>query len=258
MQAVGLVGPGLALALVNGTPIGLPFGEDRGHVAVIAPSRSGKGLHLTEALLAWPGAAVVVDPKGEQWARTAGSRTQQVGPVYRIPRVGLDVLQFFNANDPLDVQELHTNLLRTWQDREPIFAEKSLALFFAAVACGKAMQEHPLRVLARWAELSALDALREAAVHAPQRVAQFTDGDSLEAGATLNRFAQSAWGTCTTRFAPLVPHINTVTTSDVPKEWIAQRATVYITYPLDQLETAGALVSAMFAACIKAQMRQRT
>jgi len=258
VQAVGLPELGLPLALVNGTPIGLPFGEDRGHVAVIAPSRSGKGLHLTEALLAWPGAAVVVDPKGEQWNRTAGYRAAHVGPVYRIPRVGLDVLQFFNANDPLDVQELHTNLLRTWQDREPIFAEKSLALFFAAVTCGAATKEHPLRVLARWSEMSALDALREAAVHAPQRVAQFTDGDSVGAGATLNRFAQSAWGTFTTRFAPLVPHINTVTTSDVPQSWIAERATIYITYPLDQLETAGALVSAMFAACIKAQMRQRT
>jgi type IV secretory pathway TraG/TraD family ATPase VirD4 len=84
---------------VNGTSIGLPFDKDRGHVAVIAPSRSGKGLDLTEALLAWPGAAVVVDPKGEQWNRTAGYRAAHVGPVYRIPRVGLDVLQFFNRND---------------------------------------------------------------------------------------------------------------------------------------------------------------
>lgn len=257
-RAVGLSGPGLPLAIVEETPIGLPFSTDRGHVGVIAPSRSGKGLHLTEALLAWPGASITVDPKAEQWERTAGQRAAEVGPVYQLPNVGIDLLDFFNADDPLDVQELHTNLLRTWRDREPIFAEKSLPLFFAAVACSKATNEHPLHMLARWSEMSAIDALREAAVHAPQRVAQFMDGDNLDAGATLNRFAQSAWGTFTTRFAPLVPHIKTVTTPDVPKDWIAQRATIYITYPLDQLETAGALVSAIFAACIKAQMRQPT
>lgn len=256
IKLVGLMGPGLPLALVRDMFIGVPFGADRGHIAVIAPSRSGKGLHLTESLLAWPGAAVVVDPKSEQWERTAGYRALHVGPVYQLPHVGIDLLDFFNADDPLDVQELHTNLLRTWQDREPIFAEKSLPLFFAAIACSKVTKEHPLRMLARWSEMSAIDALREAAVHAPQRVAQFMDGDNLDAQATLNRFAQSAWGTFTTRFAPLVPHIMTVTTPDVPKDWIAQRATIYITYPLDQLETAGALVSAIFAACIKAQMRQ--
>jgi len=251
-----LPGDGLPLALVEGEVIGIPFGEDRGHCAVIAPTRSGKGLHLTEALLRWPGAAVVLDPKGEQWARTAGTR-EQWGPVYRLPsHHGIDLADSFNLQDPLDVQELHQNLLRVWQDREPIFGEKSLALFHAAVACGQATNEHPLRLLARWAEMAAPAALHQAAMHAPNRIAQFTDGDLLRDDAPLNRFAQSAWGTFTARFAPLIPHIETVTCGDIPKDWLAQRATIYITYHLDQLPTAGALVSSIFAACIKAQMRE--
>ena len=79
----------------------------------------------TATLLRWPGAAVVLDPKGEQWARTAGTRSQ-LGPVYRLPEQGIDLADAFDLHDPLDVQELHANLLRTWQDREPIFGEKSL------------------------------------------------------------------------------------------------------------------------------------
>ena len=177
--------------------------------------------------------------------------------VYRLPNQhGIDLADAFNLQDPLDVQELHQNLLRVWQDREPIFGEKSLALFHAAVACGQARGEHPLRLLARWAEMAAPAALHEAALHAPNRIAQFTDGDVLRDDAPLNRFAQSAWGTFTARFAPLIPHIETVTRGDIPKDWLKQGVTIYITYPLDQLPTAGALVSSIFAACIKAEMRQ--
>jgi hypothetical protein len=44
---------------------GMDYQTGEGHALVIGPTRSGKGLHLTEALLRWPGAAIVVDPKGE-------------------------------------------------------------------------------------------------------------------------------------------------------------------------------------------------
>ena len=43
------------------------------------------------------------------------------------------------------------------------------------------------------AEMAAPAALHEAAIPAPNRIAQFTDGDLLLDDAPLNRFAQSAW-----------------------------------------------------------------
>lgn len=247
--------PGVPLGQVQRAVIGLPYGADKGHIAVIAPTRSGKGLHLTDTLLRWPGAAVVVDPKREQWTRTAGYRLQY-GPVYEVPVVGVDLLRAFDPRDPLDVQELHSHLLRPWQDRERIFAEKSLALFQAAMIAGRATGAHPLRLLATWAELAAPEALRQARVHAAAKVDQFLDGDPLDGG--LNRFTQSAWGTFTTRFGPLVPHIATVSSDDVPADWLARGATIYLTYPLDQLQTAGALVAAVIAGLIKGQMRHPT
>lgn len=153
------------------------------------------------------------------------------------------------------MQELHANLLRTWQDREPIFGEKSLSLLHAAIQTGEAIGEHPLMVLARWADMAAPEALREGLLYAPARVLQFTVGDN-PATVGLNKFAQSAWGTLTTRLAPLVPHMPTVTQAMVPKDWVRTNATIYLCYPLDQLPTAGALLSCIIAACIKTVMRQ--
>ncbi len=252
VRKLKLRGDGLPLGLVNDQVVGIPYGADAGHVAVIAPTRSGKGLHLTETLLRWPGAAVVVDPKGEQWERTAGTRVEW-GPVYRLPFHGLDLLDYFDRHDPLDVQELHSHLLRPWQDREKIFAEKSLPLFQAAVQVGDATGQHPLRLLLAWADRGLTTVLADARPHAAARLEQFLDGD--RPGEELNRFTQSAWGTFTTRVGVLVPHVATVTGGDVPHDWVQQHATIYLTYPLDQLQTAGALVSAIVAGLIKGVLK---
>jgi hypothetical protein len=45
--------------------VGVDYATGQGHVLVIAPTRAGKGLQLTDVLTRWPGAAVVVDPKSE-------------------------------------------------------------------------------------------------------------------------------------------------------------------------------------------------
>lgn len=45
--------------------VGVDFATGQGHVMVVAATRAGKGLHLTDVLTHWPGPAVVVDPKAE-------------------------------------------------------------------------------------------------------------------------------------------------------------------------------------------------
>lgn len=54
-KKLAVTGSGIPLGLVEGRAIGIKQGEDAGHIAVIAPTRSGKGLHLTEVLLQWAG-----------------------------------------------------------------------------------------------------------------------------------------------------------------------------------------------------------
>lgn len=242
---------GIPLGQVADAVIGIPYGADAGHGLMVAPSRTGKGLHLTETLLAWPGGAVILDPKAEQWERTAGYRAT-LGPVYRITPHCLDLLQYYDLTDAFDLQELHSHLLRPWADSDPIFAERCLPLFEAARDMGKATGRHPLKLLAEWCKRPAPEVLTEAKRYAPGPIAQFTDGNTEE----LNRFVLSAWGTFTTRFGPFVPHIATISTAEIPATWAAQDATIYICYPLDQLRVAGPMVSAMVAGLIKGQMRQ--
>jgi hypothetical protein len=96
----------IPLGDISSKPIGLPWTADAGHLAVVGPTRSGKGLHLTDTLIRWPGPVVCVDPKGEQWQRTAGFRQQAYGPVYRIPPQALDLGELYDLQQDLDAREL--------------------------------------------------------------------------------------------------------------------------------------------------------
>jgi type IV secretion system protein VirD4 len=243
--------PDIPLLRVGRQDIGVQCGTDSGHIAVIAPTRSGKGLHLTQTLLRWPAGAVVVDPKGEQWARTASHRARVVGPVYRLPPSGIDLLGYFDSHDALDRRALYELLLQPWRDRDPVFTEKCQALFEAAVAVADAASDHPLRVLTSWTAQRPAVVLQQARLSAAAAVDRFLDGDSPD---KPNRFTLTAWGTFTARLAPLAPHLATWTVPDVPADWAARRATIYLCYPLPQIQAAGGLVGAILAALLRGQV----
>ena len=59
-------------------------------------------------------------------------------------------------------------------------ADKALPLFTAAAKYGESIAEHPLAVLARWAQDSPVNALQQAAAIAPTSVQVFTDGVESE------------------------------------------------------------------------------
>jgi len=244
------VSDGIPLGEYQGKRFGIRRGADAGHVLVAAPTRAGKGLHLTGTLETWHGPAVVVDPKREQYERTSGERAK-LGPIYCIPQHGIDILQYFNVHNALDLQELFTTLLQTWQDKDPIFSQKAYAVFEAARDQSQATGEHMLKILARWADISAPAAIKEAAHYAPGPIAKFTDGNTDE----LNRFTLSAWGTFTAKFSTIAPHIDTISQGDVPTRWAEQDSSIYICYPLDQLEAAGGLLSVILGALMKGQQR---
>ena len=82
---------------------------------MVAPSRSGKGFHQTDTLLRFPGPALVVDPKREQYQRTAGTRAAR-GPVYELPAAGVDLAALFDLSRETDRRELFNALWRPWQD----------------------------------------------------------------------------------------------------------------------------------------------
>lgn len=244
--------------------LGLDYEKAEGHLLVVAPTRAGKGLHLTDTLRHYPGPVLVVDPKGEQLRRTAVLRSQ-LGPVYQIPGHQVHLSAYYqHLRDRDETIELHTHLLRPWTSSEPIFAEKALSLFTAIGCYAQAKQLNPLRLLLDLAEsnpVQALTALRQ--VEAAQRhVDIFTNGIA-PTRIQEDKFVTSALGNFTTRLAPYQKHIDTIAPPDlrqraliIPPDWAQRNGTIYITYSLNDLRAVGGIVAATIAAMLRYQMRQ--
>lgn len=80
--------------LPDGTP--LEYGGE-GAMITVAPPGSGKTqAHVLPALLEWPGAALVLDVKGELYAKTAQWRAENVGPVFKFAPLDPENSHFFN------------------------------------------------------------------------------------------------------------------------------------------------------------------
>ncbi|MCB0037087.1 MAG: type IV secretory system conjugative DNA transfer family protein, partial [Anaerolineales bacterium] len=139
--------------------IGLNSTALEGHALIVGATRSGKGMHLTQTLLSSDCAAVVIDPKGEQYERTAGYRAEHVGPVYKIPGNTLDLADYYNLAHNDHLTELHFHLMKPWADKQSIFADKVKFVFAAAQAYARDNQLNPLHVLLDAADSSPADAL---------------------------------------------------------------------------------------------------
>ena len=243
--------------------VGMDYETGEGHALVVGPTRSGKGLHLTETLLRWPGAAIIVDPKGEQHARTAGYRRQVFGsPIFCLPGHQVHLSYYFDRLlDEDSVIELHNHLLRPGDSRERIFADKCLSLFSAVGHYAQAHTLNAIRVLMDagvWDPTKVLAGLETVAA-ARQYARVFTDGKP-PSDYHDNRFATSAYGTFTTRLAGYQKHVDTIAPLGrservIPANWAAQGATIYITYSLADLEGVGGVVAAVMAGLLRYQVR---
>ena len=262
---------GIPLAYVknkkgNKVRVGLQM-EAESHIFSIAPTGRGKSLHLTDVLLSYPGAALVVDPKGEMLQRTAAVRSAW-GPIYRFPGHEICLADTYERLlDRDSAAELHTHFLRPWQDRERVFAEKSLSLFTAVALFAEAMGLDPIRVLLDLAEsdpVQALAALERVPV-ARRHVRVFTNG-APPGGFQDDRFATSAFGTFTTRLAPYQKHVDTLAPPQadggydrrrlLDPDWIKKRGTIYLTYDLPSMKGAGGVIAAIIAGIVRQHMRQ--
>lgn len=244
--------------------IGLDYQKSEGHVMVVAPTRAGKGLHLTDTLRHYPGPALIVDPKGEQLQRTAALRSR-LGPIYRIPGHQVHLSAYYHhLRDRDEAIELHYHLLRPWASSESIFAEKALSLFTAMGPFAQAVMHNAIRLLFDLAEshaVESLTAMRQ--IEAARRhIDIFTNGAAPNAYQE-DKFVTSALGNFTTRLAPYQKHLDTIAPPNlrrrdliIPPDWASQNATIYMTYPLNDLRAVGGIISAIIAGILRYQMRQ--
>ena len=96
------------------------------HVLAFAPTRSGKGVGLgIPTLLAWSESAVIYDIKGENWAKTAGFRSQQGHLCFKFSPVEdsassrfnpLEEVRLFTPRDVSDAQNIADMIIRSGED----------------------------------------------------------------------------------------------------------------------------------------------
>lgn len=96
------------------------------HVLAFAPTRSGKGVGLViPTLLAWSESAVIYDIKGENWAKTAGFRSQQGHLCFKFSPVEDGASSRFNPlaevrlctpRDVSDAQNIADMIIRSGED----------------------------------------------------------------------------------------------------------------------------------------------
>jgi type IV secretion system protein VirD4 len=122
----------------------LTYTDDR-HLITFGPTRSGKGTTVIgQALLQWPGSAIVIDPKGQNGAITGRHRRamgqdvfflnpfgMHAGEPWNLPRHRYNPLAHLDINDPnivADVRALGQAAIIT-QGREPYFDDTARDLF---------------------------------------------------------------------------------------------------------------------------------
>lgn len=112
------------------------------HVLVVAPTRSGKGLHLQTLIYTWKGSLIVVDIKGEMHRRTSGHR-REVGPVWVLDPTG-DGHSYDPFADLETDEEINTAvklILETGDPENKIFEDRASYAFLAMIAASKVRDE---------------------------------------------------------------------------------------------------------------------
>lgn len=121
------------------------------HVLVVAPTRSGKGLHLQTLAYTWGGSLVIVDIKGEMHRRTSGHRITY-GPVYLLDPTG-DGHRYDPFAELQTDEELNAAVklvLDTGDPENKIFEDRAAYAFLAMIAASRVRDGRGKPLDSRW------------------------------------------------------------------------------------------------------------
>jgi len=121
--------------------------RELGHLTVVAPTRSGKGLLLTSHLLSRWGSMLVLDIKGENWKRTSSYRAQ-LGPVHVLNPEGkgsrfdpfAELLELGSDAETALLQAANV-ILRPQDEKQKIFPLKAVPILRAGMRVAYSLGE---------------------------------------------------------------------------------------------------------------------
>lgn len=128
------------------------------HVELEAPTRSGKGVGvIVPTLLDWAGSSIVVDPKGENYALTAGFLAAHGVKVYRVELLNrsgrthrFNPLSYIDRSDDREVigelRKIAYNLFPHEPGENRFFSDKAQSAFIGVGAYVAATPELPMTI----------------------------------------------------------------------------------------------------------------
>ncbi|OLV17565.1 type IV secretory system conjugative DNA transfer family protein [Deinococcus marmoris] len=262
----------------DGRHLGLRAPPELGHMLIVGPSRSGKGLHLIANLLDWRGSAIVTDLKGEFYRTTAGWRSSFGRVVVLDPRGNGTPYDPINhlATSEQGLSAAATILLTPEKDgNNSIFASAAVpilvAMFRAAHVLGQptfGFVAECVRGRGMQGTVELLRTIDDAVVQDNVtlylgRSAETADDKAPAAGTNpddARSLARQAWSTLTTRLQPmLVDGVLRMTDTAgarplAPQDLWAGPTTVYLRCPEDLAPTLGPLLRLITWTLIQARI----
>lgn len=206
----------------DGQHLGLRAPPELGHMLVVGPSRSGKGLHLIANLLDWRGSAIVIDLKGEFFRLTAGWRSSFGRVIVLDPRgngTPYDPIAHLATSEE-DLSAAATIILTPHRDgQNSIFAAAAVPALVAMFRAAHVLERPTFGFVAECVRGRGMQGTVEVLRTIDDAIIQDnltpylgkgmdTTGDEATAAAAnpddARSLARQAWSTLTTRLQPLL------------------------------------------------------
>jgi len=257
-----------------------------GHLITVAPTGAGKGVSAAiPALLTWQGPAIVIDPRGENYAVTAARRRAMGHIVHRLdpfrvagPQMGdsLDPMDLIdpNADDFEDNAAVVAQLCRQnmFDKSSPYWDERGSALI-TKIICGlfqhmsprrptlrdvqKALQSDPDREHRKVATKSSIIDINSATPSPPFSLAPILSSAEFASGRTLSCIVSSASSHLSFLKSPAV--FASVSDSTITLDDITAGAmqTIYLIIPPDKLVSHSSLLRLWIGVTLAAIAKRR-
>ncbi len=239
--------------------------DDEGHLITVAPTRSGKStMQIIPNLLRYKGSCVVLDPKGELYAKTSRWRRDAVGPVYRIAPFE-EATHAFNPLDmvtsPADARALADLMIPDDPNAQEYFRKDAISFLNGAIQYVKRRTSHTAGTMADVRELTSLPTetfLAVAAEMGRSEVPAIANAGNVVLGKARDRGVPALRDTLNTELSLWDdPGIRKATgradfrfhdLKDTP-------ATVYITVPFDKMQAFAPFLRVLLASALEAMVQ---
>jgi type IV secretion system protein VirD4 len=242
--------------------------DDEGHLVTVAPTRSGKStMQIIPNLLRYRGSCVVLDPKGELYAKTSEWRRSIEQSVYRIAPFE-DATDAFNPMDmvrsPADARALADLMIPEDPNAQEYFRKDAIAFLNGVIQYVKKRESHGPATIAKVREVTSLPSdtfLLVAQEMSLSEIPAIANAGNIVLGKSKDRGLPALRDTLNTELSMWDdPGVQRATrNADFRFHDLKDRpTTVYITVPFDKMKAFAPFLRVLLASALEAMVQNPT